>query len=613
MSRLLNALKNNILVADGAMGTILYSEGLDTCPEAYNLTHPDKVESIHRSYIQAGADVIQTNTYGANFEKLQQFGLEHQVKAIHQAAVAIAKRAAGPDTFILGTVGGFRSTKQGELSLSAIQYHTDIQVDTLVAEGVDGLLFETYYDDEELLNAIKQTRQKYDIPIIAQLTASNTHYLVNGKEINSALQQLVEAGADIVGLNCHHGPHHMKRTFGHIELPDNAYLSCYPNASLLDIDQQTFKYSDNAQYFGETAEQLIQEGVQLIGGCCGTTPEHIRKIKAAVQGLKPIKEKKVIPIHQKPTSEAPKPTRQNLAMRVRERPTIIVELDTPKHLDTTKFFQNVKALNDAQIDAVTLADNSLATVRVSNIAAASLIKQQFNIEPLVHITCRDRNLIGLQSHLLGLSLIGVNEILAITGDPSKVGHLPGATNVYDVNSKGLTELALRFNKGVNTDGDTLKVATQFNIAGGFDPHVSNIKAAVRKMETKIKSGMHYFITQPVFTKEKIVEIYEATKHLDVPIFIGIMPITSYKNALFLHHEVPGIKMSDDVLAQFEAVANDRQATYELSLSLCKSLIDTVHTYFNGLYLITPFERIDYSLELAAYSKSITTSHQEAIL
>lgn len=291
MSRLLNALKNNILVADGAMGTILYSEGLDTCPEAYNLTHPDKVESIHRSYIQAGSDVIQTNTYGANFEKLQQFGLEHQVKAIHQAAVAIAKRAAGPDTFILGTVGGFRSTKQGELSLSAIQYHTDIQVDTLVAEGVDGLLFETYYDDEELLNAIKQTRQKYDIPIIAQLTASNTHYLVNGKEINSALQQLVEAGADIVGLNCHHGPHHMKRTFGHIELPDNAYLSCYPNASLLDIDQQTFKYSDNAQYFGETAEQLIQEGVQLIGGCCGTTPEHIRKIKAAVQGLKPIKEK----------------------------------------------------------------------------------------------------------------------------------------------------------------------------------------------------------------------------------------------------------------------------------------------------------------------------------
>ncbi|ARJ50914.1 bifunctional homocysteine S-methyltransferase/methylenetetrahydrofolate reductase [Staphylococcus lutrae] len=613
MSRLLEALQHKILVADGAMGTILYSEGLDTCPEAYNLTHPEKVEQIHRSYIQAGADVIQTNTYGANFEKLQAFGLEHQVKAIHQAAVAIAKRAAHAETFILGTVGGFRSMKQGELSLSAIQYHTDIQVDTLVAAGVDGLLFETYYDDQELLNAIVQTRQKYDIPIIAQLTASNTHYLTNGKSINDALQQLIKAGANIVGLNCHHGPHHMKQTFSHIALPDHAYLSCYPNASLLDIDHQSFKYSDNAQYFGDTAQQLIQEGVRLIGGCCGTTPEHIHKIKTAVKHLQPIREKKVIPIHQKQTSETPKSQRQNLAARVRERPTIIVELDTPKHLDTTRFFNNVKALDEAKIDAITLADNSLATVRISNIAAASLIKQQFSIEPLVHITCRDRNLIGLQSHLLGLSLLGIHEILAITGDPSKIGHLPGATNVYDVNSKGLTELALKFNKGVNTDGDTLKIATQFNIAGGFDPHVRNINAAVRKMESKIKSGMHYFITQPVFTKEKIVEIYEATQHLDVPIFIGIMPITSYKNALFLHHEVPGIKMSDDVLAQYEAVADDKQATYALSLSICKSLIDTVHQYFNGLYLITPFERIDYSLELAAYSKSITTSHQEAIL
>lgn len=613
MSQLLKALQNNVLVADGAMGTILYSEGLDTCPEAYNLTHPEKVEHIHRSYIEAGADVIQTNTYGANFEKLQPFGLEHKVKAIHQAAVAIAKRAARPDTFILGTVGGFRGVKQGELSLSAIQYHTEIQVDTLIESGVDGLLFETYYDLTELIRVITQTRQNYDIPIIAQLTASNTNYLRDGTEINDALQQIVAAGANVVGLNCHHGPHHMKHSFSHIALPDKAYLSCYPNASLLDLDQHTFKYSDNAQYFGDTAQQLIQEGVRLIGGCCGTTPEHIRHIKSAVKGLKPIQNKKVIPIDKKRETLAQNQHQLNLADRVRQKPTIIVELDTPKHLDTTKFFNNVKALDEANIDAVTLADNSLATVRISNIAAASLIKQRFDIEPLVHITCRDRNLIGLQSHLLGLSLLGIHEILAITGDPSKIGHLPGATNVYDVNSKGLTELALKFNKGINTDGDALKTTTQFNIAGGFDPHVRNIKAAVRKMETKIESGMSYFITQPIFSKEKIIEIYEATKHLNVPIFIGVMPITSYNNALFLHNEVPGIKMSEEILEQFKAVASDKEATYQLSISLCKSIIDTVHTYFNGLYLITPFERVDYSLELAAYSKSITQTHQEAIL
>lgn len=611
MSRLLNHLKNNVLVADGAMGTILYSEGLDTCPEAYNLTHPNKVERIHRSYIEAGADVIQTNTYGANFEKLKVFGLEHKVKEIHKAAVEIAKRAANKETFILGTVGGFRGIKQEDLSLSTIQYHTDNQIDTLIEEGVDGLLFETYYDLDELTSVITATRQKYDIPIIAQLTASNTNYLVDGTEINEALKHLIECGANVVGLNCHHGPHHMQRSFSHIELPEHAYLSCYPNASLLDIENSEFKYSDNAKYFGDVAQELINEGVRLIGGCCGTTPEHISYIKESVKNLKPIKNKKVIPIHRTINTNAKRTLKQNLTSKVKQRPTVIVELDTPKHLDTELFFENISKLDEANIDAVTLADNSLATVRISNIAAASLIKQQYDIEPLVHITCRDRNLIGLQSHLLGLSLIGVSEILAITGDPSKVGHLPGATNVYDVNSKGLTELALRFNQGINVDGDALKKHTNFNIAGAFDPNVRKLDGAVKRLEKKVAAGMSYFITQPVYSKEKIKEVYEATKHLDIPLFIGIMPIASYNNALFLHNEVPGIKMSEDVLNQFKAVKDDKEKTKELSLRLSKELIDTVHEYFNGLYLITPFQRIDYSLELAAYSKAIT-QNKEAI-
>ncbi|MDW8797345.1 bifunctional homocysteine S-methyltransferase/methylenetetrahydrofolate reductase [Staphylococcus pseudoxylosus] len=613
MSQLLDKLKSNILVADGAIGTILYSEGLDTCPEAYNLNHPDKVERIHRTYIEAGADIIQTNTYGANFEKLKVFGLEHRVKDIHQAAVQIAKKAANDDTFILGTVGGFRGIKQEDLELSSIQYHTEIQVETLVNAGVDGILFETYYDLQELTNIIEATKRKYDIPIIAQLTALNTNYLRDGTEINHALQQVTASGADIVGLNCHHGPHHMQQSFSHIELPEGAYLSCYPNASLLDIENSQFKYSDNASYFGKVAEQLINEGVRLIGGCCGTTPEHIQYIKSSVAGLNPVTKKDVIPITKYINNTEKEPKKQNLTSKVENRPTIIVELDTPKHLDTETFFRNIKKLDDAKIDAVTLADNSLATVRISNVAAASIIKQHYDIEPLVHITCRDRNLIGLQSHLLGLSLLDINEILTITGDPSKIGHLPGATNVYDVNSKGLTEIALRFNQGINTDGDALKTKTNFNIAGAFDPNVRKLDGAVRRLEKKLESGMHYFITQPVYSKEKIKEVYEATKHLDVPFFIGIMPVTSYNNALFLHNEVPGIKLSEDILEQFEAVKDDKAKTKALSLKLSKDLIDTVHEYFNGLYLITPFQKVDYTLELANYSKTITSTKQEAIL
>lgn len=607
------ALKNRILVADGAIGTILYSEGLDTCPESYNLTHPKKVEQIHRSYIEAGADVIQTNTYGANFEKLQDFNLEHRVKEIHREAVQIAKKASNKDTFILGTVGGFRNIKKSHLSIEAIQYHTEIQIETLVNEGVDGILFETYYDLEELLTVLKDAKAKYDIPIIAQLTASNTNYLRNGTPIPDALEALLNEGADIVGLNCHHGPYHMIKTYKHIEIPDNAYLSCYPNASLLDLEENDLKYNNNSEYFSDAAKELVNQGVRLIGGCCGTTPEHIKKIKNIVKDLTPIKHKNVIPIETKQYKKQNK-NEPSIKELVQQRPTVIVELDTPKHLDTNRFFEGIQALEDAGVEAVTLADNSLASVRISNIAAASIIKQKYKIRPLVHLACRDRNLIGLQSHLMGLSLLGINDILTITGDPSKVGNFPGATSVFDVNSSGLAEIITQFNQGINADGDTLRSNTNFSVAGAFNPNVRRLEPAVKRLEKKVESGMEYFITQPIYESERVKEIYEATKHIDAPIFIGIMPITSYNNALFLHNEVPGIKLSETVLNAFEKVKDDRDATRKLSISLSKQLIDAVHQYFNGLYLVTPFLKYDLTVELANYSKLKTgTQTKEAIL
>nr|WP_263314445.1 bifunctional homocysteine S-methyltransferase/methylenetetrahydrofolate reductase [Mammaliicoccus sp. Marseille-Q6498] len=611
--KLKEALKNRILVADGAMGTILYSEGLNTCPESYNLTHPTKIEQIHRSYIEAGADIIQTNTYGANFEKLQDYNLEHRVKDIHKEAVRIAKNASNDDTFILGTVGGFRNIKKSNLSIESIQYHTEIQIETLVNEGVDGILFETYYDLEELLTVLRDTRSKYDIPIVAQLTASNTNYLRNGTPIPEALESLLKAGADVVGLNCHHGPYHMIKTYKHIEIPKGAYLSCYPNASLLDLEENELKYSNNAEYFSDAAKELVNQGVRLIGGCCGTTPEHIQKIKQVVKDLKPITKKNVIPIKTKQYKKQNK-DEPSIKELVTKRPTVIVELDTPKHLDTNKYFEGIKALEEAGVEAVTLADNSLASVRISNIAAASIIKQNYKIRPLVHLACRDRNLIGLQSHLMGLSLLGINDILAITGDPSKVGNFPGATSVFDVNSNGLSEIIQQFNQGINADGDTLRSNSNFSVAGAFNPNVRRLEPAVKRLEKKIESGMEYFITQPIYEPEKIKEIYEATKHLDAPIFIGVMPITNYNNALFLHNEVPGINLSDSVLNAFEKVKDDRDATRKLSISISKQLIDVIHQYFNGLYLVTPFLKYDLTVELAHYSKSITgTQSKEAIL
>ncbi|ULG74472.1 bifunctional homocysteine S-methyltransferase/methylenetetrahydrofolate reductase [Macrococcus brunensis] len=600
---ILNTLKKRILVGDGAMGTLLYAEGLDTCPEHYNLTHPDKVEAIHRLYVEAGADVIQTNTYGANFEKLKAYGLEHRVKEIHQSAVAIAKRAAGPDTFVVGTVGGFRGIKKLELSLSAILYHTSFQIDTLVQEGVDAILFETYYDVEELLAVVEYARS-FKIPIIAQLTAQDTCFLKDGTVIQDALIRLEATGADIIGLNCHHGPHHMNQTYKHLALPEHAFLSCYPNASLLDIEDNMLKYSDNAVYFSQVTRELVREGVRLIGGCCGTTPSHIRRIKDATADLKPATSKNVIPFHREAESVIQK-KEPSLKELVEQRPTIIVELDTPKHLDTGQFFRGIEALEKAQVDAVTLADNSLACVRMCNITAASIIKQRYKIRPLVHIACRDKNIIGLQSSLMGLAALGINDVLAVTGDPSKVGNFPGATSVFDVNSHGLAEIIRQFNRGISADGSSLRKRTTFTVAGAFNANVSKLPASVQRLQKKQKAGVDYFITQPIYDKNKIKEIYDSASQLDTSIFIGIMPITSYKNALFLHNEVPGIKLSEELIEAFRLVEDDRVKTQELSLEICQELIDETLKYFNGIYLVTPFLKYELTVELAEYAQRLT--------
>lgn len=601
----LNDLKDKVLIADGAMGTILYSEGQNTCPEEYNLTHPEKIEKIHRSYIESGADVIQTNTYGANYEKLKLFGLEHEVKRIHTSAVEIAKRAAGDDTYILGTVGGFRTNKKEDYSLASILYHSDIQIDALVSNGVDAILFETYYDFDELVHILKHTKKNYDIPVIAQLTAPNTNSLYNGYLINNALKELAEAGADVIGLNCHHGPHHMKETFKHIELPDGAYLSCYPNSSMLDYQDNEFQYSENASYFGSIAETLVQEGIRLIGGCCGTTPEHIKQIHDHVHGKTPVTSKKVIPYEAIKSAAKVKTT--SLKDLVQERKTVIVELDTPKHLETDKFFKGIEALAESEVDAVTIADNSLAQARISNIVAAGMIKEKYDLRVLAHIACRDRNLIGLQSDLMGLSLLGVTDILAITGDPSKIGHFPGATSVYDVNSKGLTQVIKQFNDGMNMNGESLKVETDFTVAGALNSNAKRLDAVVKQLHKKKEAGMDYFITQPIFDPSRVKEIYDATRELDMPIFIGVMPITSYNNAAFIHNEVPGIKLSEELLNEFYEVRDDKEATKALTYKYCKALIDAVYEYFNGLYIITPFLRYDLSIHLVEYANSVEQS------
>jgi methionine synthase / methylenetetrahydrofolate reductase(NADPH) len=593
----LETLQSSILVADGAMGTLLYSYGKDTCYEEFNLSHGEDIYNIHQAYIQAGAGVIQTNTYGANYFKLSQYGLEEQVKTINVEAVRIAKKAAKQKVFVLGSMGGYRGFRKADITNAEIKRSFREQLFYLLNEGVDGILLETYYDAEELFSVVEIAKQEADIPVIAQFSLLEPGVLQNGTYVKDGLKRLEDLGADVIGLNCRLGPHHMIQTFEEIPLPSKALLSAYPNASLLDYEDGRYVFTKNAEYFRDCSVRLIEQGVRLIGGCCGTTPEHIKAIANGIKGLQPITEKVVKPI--RPSIEVATSRIDKippLHKIVRERTSVIVELDTPKHLQTDSFFEGAKALQEAGIDALTMADNSLASPRISNVAMATILKEQHNIRPLVHITCRDRNLIGIQSHLMGLDALGINQVLAVTGDPSKIGDFPGATSVYDLSSMDLIQMIKQFNDGISYSGKSLRRKTSFSVAAAFNPNVRNLDRAVTRLEKKIKSGADYFITQPLFNEGQIEDVYKATKHLQVPIYIGIMPLTSYRNASFLHHEVPGITLTDHILEIMEKAKDDpSQATRE-SLAISKSLIDTARNYFNGIYLITPFTRYDLTLE-----------------
>lgn len=606
---LLDDLKENILIGDGAMGTILYSHGVDRCFEELNLTHSEQIQNVHEAYINAGANVIQTNTYGANYIKLARYGLEEQVKKINQKAVQIARKASKGRVYVLGNIGGIHGAKTLHQSDEEIKRSFREQLYCLLLEGVDGFILETYYNLDELKTVLTIAREETDLPIITNVSMHEPGVLENGVPLKDALRQLEDLGADIVGVNCRLGPAQMVTSLETVPLPERAFLAAYPNASLPAYRDGVLYYENEPSYFEQCALDLRDQGVRLIGGCCGTTPEHIQALAKGIRGLTPVEEKEVKRIERIEVLKESVRQEKTLPEVAKERHTIIVELDAPKHLDITEYVEGAKALKEAGIDAITLADNSLATPRISNVAVATILKD-LGIKPLVHLTCRDRNLIGLQSHLMGLHTLGITEILAITGDPTKIGDFPGATSVFDVNSFQLIELIKKSNEGISFSGNCLRQRTAFSVAAAFNPNVANVEKAVSRLERKIASGADYILTQPVYSEEKIVELKEATAHIDTPIFVGIMPLTSTKNAEFLHNEVPGIKLTDEVRARMKAVAGNRELSTKESIAISKELLDVALQHFNGIYLITPFMRYDIIVELVHYIHERTGALEE---
>ncbi|MBA4602157.1 bifunctional homocysteine S-methyltransferase/methylenetetrahydrofolate reductase [Thermoactinomyces mirandus] len=601
---LLHRLQDSLLVGDGAISTYLYQQGVSVghCSEELVLSNPSLVSDVHQAYYEAGARVIETHTYGANRERLTRYGLETRVTRLNREAVRIARESVGSDAYVVGAIGSICAGRVPVYDKEEYRGMYEEQAIALLHAGVDGILLETFLDLKEILLAVEVIRPLTPLPIFAQLSMIELGRTRDAFTLSEAFAQLAEKGVNGVGINCRLGPVEVLRTLEKTIVPGDLIITAYPNAGRLGMSNGELHYKSTPDYFEETAELLVRQGVRLLGGCCGTTPEHIARIAMVLRDMTPVEREnpssdgwKIPPVETIVVQKRKKPT---VVEQVRKKRTIICELDPPRDLDISRYLEGARRLQQAGVDAITLADNSLATARMSNLALGAILKK-YGIEPLAHVACRDRNLLGQQSHLMGLHALGIDQILVITGDPSRMGDLPGASSIYDVTSIELTRMVKQFNEGISFSGRELKQKAGFVVGTAFNPHVRKLDAALKRLEKKIEAGADFVMTQPVYDPDGMLEVHEVTKSLPVPVFIGIMPLTGYRNALFLHHEVPGIKIPDQVLKRMEKTT-DRLSGQREGMQVAKELLKVAMEKFAGIYLITPFSNWHMTEELTRF-------------
>ncbi len=604
----LEELKSSVMCGDGAMGTELMSSGVpvDVCFEELNVSAPDLISRIHDSYVQAGARLIETNTFGANGARLSKHGLQGRVRELNQAAIRLARQAIGQRPIYL-------AASVGPLGIADPQIECQItdraglfreQAEAILDAGADVIFLETFLDFDEIRIALDAVR-KIDgkIPVICSMVSSEEGRLPSSLPITQAFRELVRLGASVVGVNCVTGPNAMLRILRRI--PIEFLISAFPNAGYPRYHNGRYLYNAAPEYLGQAAKEFVAQGAVLIGGCCGVGPRHIREVAKAIAGLKPVRSKPVVQWIAEPELRAERrPAETSILDLMASGQTVIVtELDPPKTLDLQKYFTGAQALIDAGSDAITLADNSLAILRVSNLAIGAILKQQYNIMPLLHISCRDKNLIGLQSELMGIAALGIRHILPLTGDPAKFGDHPGSSSVYDVNSIQLMEIIRGLNKGFNFAGKNIKYPTDFVTGCTFNPNAKNLEAQIARLERKIAAGASYVMTQPVFNQTLVKQMHDRTKHLGVPILTGVWPLLNGKQTEFLHHEVPGILVPDEIRSRM--AGTEGQQGRRQGIEIAKDVVRAVLDYFPGIYLITPFLAYDTTAELAQFVRTLS--------
>ncbi|PYP22997.1 MAG: bifunctional homocysteine S-methyltransferase/methylenetetrahydrofolate reductase [Gemmatimonadetes bacterium] len=589
------------------MGTMLYGKGffLNVCYDELNLKQPKLIQEVHEAYVRAGAELIETNTFGANPKKLASYGLADDTEKINTAAARLARAAAGDRVSVLGAVGplGVRIEPFGPTSREEAFTFFRRQVDGLLTGGVDGFILETFSDLDEIHAALRAVRSACDLPAITQMTIGTdglTHY---GTDPETFAKQLAEWGADVIGANCSVGPAGVLEAVERIVKATDRPISAVPNAGLpKDVGDRQI-YLASPEYMASYARRMIEAGARFVGGCCGTTPEHIKKMRDYIASVVP-RHPTVVISRSAVTTPAgveavPLAERSGWGAKLACGEFVTsVEIVPPKGVDPTPMLEQCRALRAAGVAAVNVPDGPRAQSRMGVLPSAILIQREVGIEPVIHYCCRDRNLLGMLSDILGAHAAGLRNILIITGDPPKMGPYPEATAVFDIDSIGLTNLVYRLNHGLDPGSNPIGAPTRWVIGVGVNPGALDLDRELSRFAWKVDAGAEFAVTQPVFDVRQLELFLERVEQFKIPVVAGIWPLLSLRNAEFLANEVPGVSVPEEVLARMRKVSDrGKEAALAEGVAIAREMFRQVKGAVQGVQVSAPFGRVEVALEV----------------
>jgi homocysteine S-methyltransferase len=608
MADFLDALDARVLVCDGAMGTMLYSKGvfISRCFDELNLSNPQLVREVHIDYVKAGVDIIETNTFGANRTKLMSHGLAEQTREINMQGARIAREAAGKNIFVAGAIGplGIRIEPWSKMSVDEARTIFREQAQALLDGGVDLFVLETFFDLNEVHAAIYAVRDVTDRPLIVQMSIEDDGNSPEGTPPEIFARRLEEWGADVVGLNCSVGPQTMLDAIERIANVTSKKLAVQPNAGKPRNIEGRNIYLCSPEYMASYAKKFVQHGVRIVGGCCGTTPEHIKAIRMAVQshGFSGSRGSKAVISIESAAAPHPRPlqAKSPLGAKLARGEFIkIVEMIPPVGHDYAEAIERAKYLEAHHVDAINVPDAPPSSARMSALSLAILLEKSTEIESLAHYTCRDKNLLGMQADLLGAYALGLRNLLLTTGDPHQMGDYIDATAVFDVDSIGLTNMVYRLNQGVDVGGKSIGKPTGFVIGVGANPGtINNDAEELKRFTYKVEAGAEFVLTQPVFDAAVFEAFLRRIEHCNLPIIIGILPLPNFKTAEFMHYEVPGCFVPEHIrerIRRAESESPDHARAEGVAVG--REILSAFRGAVQGVQIRGPFERYETALEV----------------